>query len=82
MPGDALAATRLRGVTISNPIDGVSEFRPRIAGATVVWQRGSGPGAEVMRWDGTQAVNIHRSDDRLEGAETVGGGSCPSSQYQ
>jgi len=71
-PGDALAATRLRGVTISNPIDGVSEFRPRIAGDTVVWQRGSGPGAEVMRWDGTQAVNMSNNGVADENPETDG----------
>lgn len=70
--GDARAATRIRGVTISNPIDGISEFRPRIAGNTVVWQRGTGPGAEVMRWTGTQTVNMSNNGVADENPETDG----------
>ncbi|MCU0668776.1 MAG: hypothetical protein MUF70_05420 [Myxococcota bacterium] len=71
-PGEANAATRLRAVTLSDPLDGVSEFRPRIAGDTVVWQRGSGTGAEVMRWDGTQAVNMSNNGVADENPETDG----------
>lgn len=70
--GEARATTRLRGVTISNPSDGISEFRPRIAGDTVVWQRGSGSGAEVMRWTGTQAVNMTNNGVADENPETDG----------
>lgn len=69
---DAHAATRLRAVTISNPGDSVSEFRPRIAGDIVVWQRGSGSGSEVMRWDGTQAVNMSNNGVADENPETDG----------
>jgi hypothetical protein len=68
----AAPLTRIRGVTLSNPADGVSEFRPRLAGDTVVWQRGSGAGAEVMRWDGTQAVNMSNNGVADENPETDG----------
>lgn len=37
--------------TISNPTDGFSEFRPRIVGDVIVWQRGTGTSSEIMRWD-------------------------------
>jgi hypothetical protein len=50
--GAAAAVTRLQGITVSNPIDGVSEFRPRLKGDAVVWQRGTGVGSEVMRAEG------------------------------
>jgi hypothetical protein len=69
--GDA-SATRLSVRTISNGQDSVSEFRPRIAGSAIVWQRGSGASAEVMRWDGTQAVKLTNNGVPDENPETDG----------
>ncbi len=56
--GDALATPRLLACIVSNPLDSVSEFRPRLAGDSLVWQRGVGAGAEIMRWNGLIAVNL------------------------
>jgi hypothetical protein len=64
--------TRLQGITVSNPIDGVSEFRPRLKGDAVVWQRGTGVGSEVMRWTGKQTVNMTNNGVADENPETDG----------
>jgi hypothetical protein len=70
--GAAAAVTRLQGITVSNPIDGVSEFRPRLKGDAVVWQRGTGVGSEVMRWTGKQTVNMTNNGVADENPETDG----------
>ena len=71
-PVDIARATKLRAFAISNPSDGISEFRPRIAGESIVWQRGSGAGSEVMRWDGKLAVNLTMNGFADENPETDG----------
>ena len=70
--GDAVAATRILGITVSNPIDGVSEFRPRLTSDVLVWQRGSGTGSEVMRWNGQQSINMTSNGVADENPETDG----------
>jgi len=70
--GDAGAFTRLKAVTVSNSLDSVSEFRPRIHGDAIVWQRGSGTGAEVMRRDGNLTVNMTSNGVADENPETDG----------
>lgn len=71
-PSDVAHAINLRAFAISDELDGISEFRPRIAGASIAWQRGSGAGSEVMRWDGTQAVNLTMNGVADEDPETDG----------
>ncbi len=56
--GNAEAATRLGANIMSNPNDSVSEFRPRISGDAVVWQRGTGSASEVVSWNGLAGVNL------------------------
>jgi hypothetical protein len=70
--GDAGAALPLKAITISNSLDSVSEFRPRIQGDAVVWQRGSGTGSEVMRRDGYLTVNLTSNGVADENPETDG----------
>jgi hypothetical protein len=70
--GDAGAATPLQVITISNSSDSVSEFRPRIQGDAIVWQRGSGTGSEVMRRDGHLTVNLTSNGVADENPETDG----------
>ena len=69
---DAGAATRMWAVTISNSLDSVSEFRPRIAGDAIVWQRGSGAGSEAMLRDGILTVNLTANGVADENPETDG----------
>ncbi len=69
---DAGAATRMWAVTISNSLDSVSEFRPRIAGDAIVWQRGSGAGSEAMLRDGNLTVNLTANGVADENPETDG----------
>jgi len=71
-PNNGARAVTLRVFAISNGIDGISEFRPRIAGGSIVWQSGSGAGSEVMRWDGKQAVNLTTNGVADEDPETDG----------
>jgi hypothetical protein len=66
------AATPLRVVTVSDSSDSVSEFRPRIQGDAIVWQRGSGTGSEVMRRDGHLTVNMTSNGVADENPETDG----------
>jgi len=70
--GEAGAATRLQAITVSNSADSVSEFRPRIQGDAIVWQRGSGAGADVMRRDGFVTVNMTSNSVADENPETDG----------
>jgi hypothetical protein len=70
--GAALAAPKLIASFISNPTDSVTEFRPRIAGDVVVWQRGTGNGSEVMRWNGFVGVNLTSNGVADENPETDG----------
>jgi len=69
---DAGAATQLSAITVSNFSDSVSEFRPRIQGDAIVWQRGSGTGADVMRRDGFVTVNMTSNGVADENPETDG----------
>jgi hypothetical protein len=66
------AATKLRATIISNSADSVSEFRPRIKGDAIVWQRGSGAGSEVMRRDKNLTVNLTSNGVADENPETDG----------
>jgi hypothetical protein len=70
--GNAEGATNLRASIMSNPNDSVSEFRPRIAGDAVVWQRGTGAGSEVIKWNGLQGVNLTSNGVADENPETDG----------
>ena len=70
--GDAEAATSLRANIMSNPNDSVSEFRPRIRGDAVVWQRGTGAGSEVIKWNGLAGVNLTANGVADENPETDG----------
>lgn len=70
--GEAQGATKLRVRVVSNPFDSVSEFRPRLAGDVLVWQRGSGNAAEVMRRDGNVTVNMTSNGVADENPETDG----------
>jgi hypothetical protein len=49
--------------TISNTTDGFTEFRPRIVGDVIVWQRGSGTSSEIMRWDDDAKVAIRLTNN-------------------
>ena len=70
--GEAGAATRLRAITVSDPTDSVSEFRPRIQGDAIVWQRGSGAATEVMYRDGLVTVDLTSNGVADENPETDG----------
>ena len=70
--GDAEAATSLRANIMSNPNDGVSEFRPRISGDAVVWQRGSGASSDVFKWSGLAGINLTANGVADENPETDG----------
>jgi hypothetical protein len=70
--GDAHAATSLRANIMSNPNDGVSEFRPRISGDAVVWQRGSGASSDVFKWSGLAGINLTANGVADENPETDG----------
>ena len=65
-------AERFGVKTLSNPNDTVSEFRPRMAGGMIVWQRGSGAFSEVMMWDGTATVPLSANGVADENPETDG----------
>ncbi len=70
--GDSAAAVALKAITVSNSLDSISEFRPRIHGDAVVWQRGSGASADVMRRDGFLTVNVTPNGVADENPETDG----------
>jgi hypothetical protein len=69
---DAGAVIRPRTITVSDSADSVSEFRPRIRGEALVWQRGSGTASEVMRRDGKVTVNMSSNGVADENPETDG----------
>jgi hypothetical protein len=58
--------------TLSNTVDGVTDFRPRIADGVVVWQHGTGSASEIQLYRAGQRVSLTANAAFDENPETDG----------
>jgi hypothetical protein len=71
-PASARKRPNFVTITVSDRADSVTEFRSRIKDGVVVWQKGLGASAEIMRWNGATGVDISQNGIADENPDTDG----------